>query len=65
MSKNTRRLVDVKGLTEHCQVTEHWVRRAVRERRIPHHKLGALLRFDLDEIDQWLDSDCRRDAVAK
>ena len=30
------------------------IRRLVAERRIPYIKWGHLLRFDPDEIDQWL-----------
>ena len=35
------------------------LQRAVREGRMPKpHKFGRLTRFDLDEINRWIDSDC-------
>jgi excisionase family DNA binding protein len=36
-------------------ITESFVRRLVREQRIPYFKVGWLLRFDLGEINKWLD----------
>jgi excisionase family DNA binding protein len=49
-----RRLLDVEGLAERLNVNAHWVRRAVREKRLPYYKTGRLLRFDADEIERWL-----------
>ena len=34
--------------------TRH-VRRLVFERRIPYVKVGHYVRFDIDELDQWID----------
>ncbi len=39
-------------------VTERFVRRLVEERRIPHFKLGPMVRFDPDEVDRWVQA-CR------
>lgn len=48
-------IVDVRGLADHLHITESFVRRLVRERRIPYFKVGWLLRFDLGEVNEWLD----------
>lgn len=50
-----RRLLDVEGIADYLGVTVRHVRRLVLERRIPFIKWGHLLRFDLDEIDAWID----------
>ncbi len=50
----SRRSLDVEGLAQRLNVTEHWVRRAVREKRVPYYKVGRLLRFDAEEIERWL-----------
>lgn len=47
--------MDITAVAERLSVTERHVRRLVFERRIPFIKWGHLLRFDPDEIDQWLD----------
>lgn len=31
-----------------------WLYKMVRLRRIPYFKVGGALRFDLDEIERWL-----------
>jgi excisionase family DNA binding protein len=49
-------LVDIGRVAKRLGVTVRHVRRLVAERRIPFIKWGHLLRFDLGEIEVWLDS---------
>ena len=56
------RLLDIAGVAEHLAVSERRVRRLVAEQRIPYIKWGHLLRFDPDEITEWLDAGRRRPA---
>ena len=49
-----RPLLDVNGVALYLGTTSRHVRRLVAERSIPHHKVGGLLRFDPDTIDEWL-----------
>jgi len=56
------RLLDIAGVAEHLAVSERHVRRLVAEQRIPYIKWGHLLRFDPDEITEWLDAGRRRPA---
>lgn len=51
-----RHLVSIDDLAEHLGVSVRHVRRLVSERRIPFHKWGRLLRFDIDEVNAWLDA---------
>ena len=37
---------------------------ACREGRVPHFKVGNLIRFDLDELRAWLESNRRGPKVA-
>jgi excisionase family DNA binding protein len=53
-----RRLIDIEQLADHLGVSVRHVRRLVSERRIPFHKWGRLLRFDIDEVNKWLDQTC-------
>jgi excisionase family DNA binding protein len=61
-SRSLPRLLDIAGVAEHLAVSERHVRRLVAERRIPYVKWGHLLRFDPDEIAEWLDASRRRPA---
>lgn len=56
------RLLDIAGVAAHLAVSERHIRRLVAERRIPYVKWGHLLRFDPDEIADWLDASRRRPA---
>ena len=60
-----RPLVDVNGAAEYLGTTTRHLRRLVSERRIPHTKIGGLVRFDLDALDQWIDDNQRGPTVAK
>ena len=35
-------------------INVRYVRRLVAERRIPFYKVGYLIRFDADELEDWL-----------
>lgn len=47
-------LLDLPAVAERLGVSERHVRRLVFERRIPFIKWGHLLRFDPDEVEEWL-----------
>ncbi len=48
-------LLDVEGVADALGVSVRYVRRLVAERRIPFIKWGRYLRFDADEIAEWID----------
>jgi excisionase family DNA binding protein len=52
---DANRLVDLPAVADQLGVTDRYVRRLVAERRIPYIKFGRLLRFDLVEVEQWLE----------
>lgn len=45
---------DIAAAATHLATTERHLRRLVHERRIPFHKLGGKVRFDLAELDEWM-----------
>jgi excisionase family DNA binding protein len=49
-------LITIEQLAERLGVTPRYVRRLIAERRVPHRKLGKLIRFAEDEIADWLDA---------
>lgn len=49
-----RPLLGVAQLAERLGTTERFVRRLVCERRIPFHKVGKYVRFDQDDVDDWV-----------
>jgi len=49
-----RDLLDTPGCAKYIGSSVRHVRRMVAERTIPHYKVGHFVRFDPDEIDEWL-----------
>ncbi|TFC83722.1 DNA-binding protein [Cryobacterium cheniae] len=47
-------LFDVAGAATYLGVTEHFVRRLRRERRVPYIKLGHFVRFDRADLDSFI-----------
>ena len=56
MQAAQQQLLDIEQTAAYLGVTPRWVRRAVAERRIPHHKIGKLVRFHRDDLDAYLDA---------
>jgi len=51
----SRRIVDIETAAEHCGLSRKTLYSYVSARRVPHIKLGRAVRFDLGELDRWLD----------
>lgn len=49
-------LITIDKLAERFEITERYVRRLVAEGRVPHRKVGKLIRFAEDEIAAWLET---------
>lgn len=56
VQENYPRLLDIEGVADRLGVAVRHVRRLVAERRIPFVKWGHLLRFDPDQIADWVDA---------
>jgi excisionase family DNA binding protein len=55
----SKRLLDAKEIAERLGVPESWVRESARSGAIPHVRLGRYVRFDVADIDAWLEA-CKR-----
>jgi excisionase family DNA binding protein len=49
-------LLTIDQLAERLGVSTRHIRRLIAEKRVPYLKVGWLVRFDPNEIAQWLDS---------
>lgn len=63
MHGNHRLLLTVGQAAEYLTVSEHFIRRLVRERRVSFVKIGKHVRFDSDDLDRYIDAG-RREARA-
>lgn len=55
----TDRLLDAKAVAELLGVPESWVRESARSGAIPHVRLGRYVRFDLADVEAWLE-ECKQ-----
>lgn len=55
-------LMNIDQVAERLGTSVRHIRRLVHERRIPHVKVGRLVRFDPHEIELWLDGYRQRPA---
>jgi excisionase family DNA binding protein len=55
----SERLVDAKAVAERLGVPKSWVLESARRDAIPTVRLGRYVRFDLDDVDRWVE-DCKR-----
>jgi len=58
-----RHLLDVATAADYLTTSEHFVRRLIRERRIPYIKVGRHVRLDPDDLDIFIHQG-RREARA-
>ncbi len=47
-------LIDARAASELLSVPYTWLLAQARARRIPHHRLGHYVRFDPDDLKEWL-----------
>lgn len=47
-------LLDVPAAAAYLQVPQGWVRRAIRTRVIPMHKVGRYVRISVDDLEAYL-----------
>lgn len=52
----SERLLDAKEIAEKLGVPESWVRESARSGAIPCVRLGRYVRFDLADVEEWIES---------
>ncbi len=50
------RLLTIQQVAAYVGLSHHTIYRFVSQRKIPHVKLGKVLKFDRTEIDRWIAS---------
>lgn len=55
----SERLLDAKEVAERLGVPVTWVRESARSGAMPSVQLGRYVRFDLDDVEAWLE-ECKR-----
>jgi excisionase family DNA binding protein len=50
----TKRLLDIDDAADYLNVSPRFIRRLTAQRRINYLKIGKFVRFDQDELDDWV-----------
>lgn len=53
-----KRIEDVQGVADYLKIKPRQVRN-LQTKGLPHYRVGGLVRFDLDSIDDWLERHAR------
>lgn len=51
----TKNICDIQDLSNYLKVSVSEIRKLVRESRIPFFRIGNRLRFDLNNVNKWLE----------
>lgn len=48
-------ILDIKQLSTYLQVSIPKIRKLVWEKRIPHFRIGNRIKFDLEQVNLWIE----------
>lgn len=54
VKRMTKKLLTVEEVAEHLNVKKSWIYDRTRHEKMPHYHIGKYVRFDLDEIEEWI-----------
>jgi excisionase family DNA binding protein len=49
-----KRYLEIRELAEYLGISVNTIYSWISQRKIPHKKLGRLVRFSVEEIDEWV-----------
>lgn len=52
----TKEFCDIKRLSEYLDVSIPYIRKLSRAKLIPHYRFGNRLKFEVNEINEWLEN---------
>ncbi len=52
----TKQMCDLKTISEYLDLSIPYIRKLVRAKMISHYRFGNRLRFDVKEINEWIET---------
>lgn len=52
----TKQMCDLKTISEYLDLSIPYIRKLVRAKLIPHYRFGNRLKFDVKEINEWIET---------
>ena len=57
----TKAMYDLKTISEYLDLSIPYLRKLVRAKLIPHYRFGNRLKFDVKEINEWIETHCQKE----
>ncbi len=51
-----KEICDIKKISEYLNVSESQIRKLVRAKMIPFFRIGNRLKFDVNEVNKWIEN---------
>jgi excisionase family DNA binding protein len=57
-----KEICGIKEIAKYLNISESGVRKLVREKRIPYFKVLSCIKFDIKEINKWVNESTKRES---
>lgn len=57
----TKQMCDLKTISNYLDVSIPYLRKLVRAKLIPHYRFGNRIKFDIKEINEWIETHAQKD----
>ena len=57
----TKNIYDIKDISKYLNVSIPYLRTLVRAKLIPHYRFGNRIKFDIKEVNEWIETHAQKD----
>ena len=58
-----KEICGIKEIAKYLNISESGVRKLVREKRIPYFKVLSCIKFDIKEINKWVNESAKKESL--
>ena len=58
-----KEICGIKEIAKYLNISESGVRKLVREKRIPYFKVLSCIKFDINEINKWVNESTKKESL--
>lgn len=55
-------ILNLKEILDYLSISESMLRKLIREKRIPHFRIGNRIKFNLNEINKWIEKNQEKES---
>lgn len=56
-----KNIYDIKDISKYLNVSIPYLRKLVRAKLIPHYRFGNRIKFDIKEVNEWIETHAQKD----